>query len=314
MGDSWIKRAAAMGADIKLAHSVFALPFALLAAFMAAAGDGEVVARLPGWDELALVVGCMMFARTYAMLANRYVDRKIDAANPRTADRALPAGRVTAGQVLGAMAVCVVGLEACAAGFGVLRGNWWPLALSPIAVVGLGGYGLTKRYSAASHFALGAALGLSPIGAALAIEPAYLANSAAVWLLSGFVVLWVAGFDIIYALQDEQVDRAQGLHSIPAKLGRSGTLVTAKGAHLLALLLLVAVQNTTPAFTGHRLLADDSLSWFTLAVVAVALLLVIEHRAASRDRFTLAFFTVNGVISCLVGAAGIADIAQGPGA
>jgi 4-hydroxybenzoate polyprenyltransferase len=304
MNGSIIQRLSLMGRDIKLAHSVFALPFALLATFMAA----RWAERLPGADELALIVGCMFFARTFAMLSNRYVDRKIDADNPRTAGRALPSGKLRPREVVSAMIGCVVGLAACAAAFGLLRHNWWPLALSPIAVAWLGGYGLIKRYSAAAHFVLGAALGLSPIGAVIAIEPGYLTHSPAVWLLAGFVVLWVGGFDIIYALQDMEVDQAQGLRSIPAKLGRNGALMAAKAAHLIGLLLLVGVQTTTPAFKAHHIVPRYGVSYFTLSVVIVALLLLWEHRAAKRDQFTMAFFTLNGAISLLVGAAGIVDL------
>jgi 4-hydroxybenzoate polyprenyltransferase len=293
-----------MARDIKLSHSVFALPFALLAAFMAATAERV---RL-GWADLVLVVGCMFFARTFAMLANRYVDRTIDAANPRTAGRALPSGRLRPRDVLVAMAVCVGGLIGCAAGFGLLRDNWWPVILSPIAIAWLGGYGLAKRYTAAAHFVLGVALGLSPIGAAVAVAPVYLASAPSAWLLAGFIVFWVGGFDVIYALADIHSDRAQGLHSIPAKLGRNGALIAAKAAHLIALLFLVAVQNTTPAFHLHRIVPAYGVSYFTLGLVAVALLLLAEHRAASRDRFHMAFFTINGIISCLLAGAGIADL------
>lgn len=291
---------AAMGRDIKLAHSVFALPFALLAAFLAAGG-------VPRAGELGLIVGCMFFARSFAMLANRYVDRRIDAANPRTAGRALPAGAVSVEAVRLAMLFCVLATVVGAAGFGVAYGNWWPLIVSPVVLIWLGGYGLAKRYTAGAHFVLGGALALSPIAAALAVEPGYLGEPS-VWLLAGFVLLWVGGFDVIYALQDAAVDREQGLRSIPAWLGERGALLAAKGCHLGALGLLVGVHRVTPGLRETGLVPGTGMSLFLLAVVLVGVLLMAEHRAASRGRFRMAFFTVNGVIGLVVGGLGIADI------
>jgi len=296
----FFQNVAAMGRDIKLSHSVFALPFALLAAFLAAGG-------VPRAGQLALIVACMFFARSFAMLSNRYVDRRIDAANPRTADRALPRGAVRPTTVRLAMGFCALATAIGAAGFGVAYGNWWPLLASPFVLAWLGGYGLAKRYTAAAHFILGGALALSPIAAALAISPGYLA-APTVWLLAGFVLLWVAGFDVIYAMQDLEVDREQGLASIPARLGERGALVAAKVCHLGALGLLVAVYRVTPMLRGTGVLPGEQTSLFLAAVVIVGLLLMAEHRAASRGRFTMAFFTVNGVIGLLVGALGIADV------
>ena len=291
---------AVLGRDIKLAHSVFALPFALLGAFLAAGG-------VPRVGALALIVACMFFARSFAMLSNRYLDREIDAENPRTAGRALPRGAISPTTVRLAMLFCALATAIGAAGFGAAYGNWWPLIVSPIVLAWLGGYGLAKRYTAAAHFILGGALALSPIAAALAIAPAYLAEPTA-WLLAGFVLLWVAGFDMIYALQDIEVDRAQGLRSIPARLGERGALLAAKGCHLTALGLLVAVYRTTPMLRATGVLPGERTSLFLAAVVIVGLLLMAEHRAAGRGQFTMAFFTVNGVIGLLVGAMGIADV------
>ena len=284
-----------MGGDIKLAHSVFALPFALLGAVLAAGG-------WPSGVQLGLIVWCMFFARAYAMLANRYVDRGIDGSNPRTAGRALPAGRVSAGAVRWALAGCGVAVVLGAGGFGVAGGNWWPLAASPIVLAWLGVYGLFKRFTVLAHFFLGGALALSPLAAGLAIEPGYLGGPT-LWLLAGFVLLWVAGFDIVYALQDEGFDRAHGLRSLPAKLGREEALRAAKGAHLLALLLLVMAYRLTPALQGGGL--------FVTGVTLVGVLLMVEHWAAGRGRFTMAFFTVNGVISLVLGALGIAEVVLG---
>ncbi len=307
MSRSFISALIAIGRDIKLAHSVFALPFALLAMFMAAARQIDRAGGLPRWGEAGLIVLCMVLARTYAMLANRYVDRAIDARNPRTAGRALPAGRLGAPMVLGVLIGCAVGLVAAAALFGVVYDNWWPVIASPIVLIWLGVYGYFKRFTAASHFFLGGALGLSPIAAALAIHPQYLVRPDA-WLLGGFVVLWVGGFDIIYALQDEVFDRKEGLHSIPVKLGRTGSLLFAKAVHLVGLVLLVVLYRTVPAFSANTIVPGANLTGFVLATVIVAFLLLIEHRAASRNQFTMAFFTANGVIALMLGALGIRDV------
>jgi len=295
-----------MAQDIKLSHSVFALPFALLATFLAAAqhaGGG----RLPRWGEVGLILACMIVARTFAMLANRYLDRRIDAANPRTAGRALPSGALRPRQVLAAMAVCTVLFIIAAAGFGWAYGNWWPAMLSPLVLAWIGAYGYFKRFTAGAHFMLGSALAISPLAAGLAIEPSSLAQPA-LWWLAGFVLLWVAGFDIIYALQDRRFDQRAGLHSIPAKLAPEKALWAARGCHLLGLLALVLMQNHVPAFRAGAAWPNRSISWFDLAVVAVAILLMIEHRAAARGRFTMAFFTVNGVIALAVGGCAIADV------
>lgn len=283
-------RLAAIAGDIKIAHSVFALPFALLATFLAAGG-------CPGAGMLALIVFCMVAARTYAMLANRYFDRDIDARNPRTAGRAIPAGRLGAGDVALGMLVTGALLLIGAIMFGVLYDNWWPTYFTPLVLVWLGAYGLMKRWTLLCHFFLGAALAISPLAAALAINPAYLAEPV-LWWLAAFVMLWVGGFDVVYALQDIEVDRAEGLHSIPAKLGRTGALITARIVHLAALAALVMTYHTSPAL--------DVL--FFIGLCIVGLVLIVEHRAAAAGRFSMAFFTANGVIALVLGALGIIDI------
>ena len=290
--------------DIKLAHSVFALPFALLAAFWAADG-------YPGHVEIALLVGCMFFARTWAMLANRYVDRELDAANPRTAGRALPAGRVSARQVRRVMAAAGASFIACAAGFGLADGNWWPALFAVPVLAWLGVYGLFKRFTVFAHFFLGSSLALSPIAAGVAIAPGSLGHPTP-WLLAAFVLLWVAGFDIIYALQDIDVDRRDGLHSVPARLGTTAALFTAKFVHLLALVMLMLTQRLTESFRYNRIVPEYEISYFTVGLVIVAVALIVEHRAATRGQFSMAFFTANGVISIALGALGIADVLTWP--
>ncbi len=286
----FVARLSFLAADIKLSHSIFALPFALLATFLAARG-------WPGGARLLLIVVCMGFARTFAMLANRYFDRAIDARNPRTAGRALPAGRLTEGDVIGAMALCAAGLIAAAAMFGVNDRNWLPLILSPAVLLWLGAYGLMKRFTLLCHFFLGAALAISPLAAGIAIDPESL-QAPTLWYLAGFVLLWVGGFDVIYALQDIDVDQREKLHSIPAALGRTGALTVARIVHVVALLVLIQMWHSTP-------LLQHNFRW---GILAVGTLLTIEHTAASRGKFTMAFFTVNGFISLILGGLGIWDV------
>ncbi len=299
-----IRTFAVLAEDIKLAHSVFALPFALLAAFMAAA---PVDAAL-NWNrfsgQVALVLAAMVFARTAAMLANRWLDRNIDAANPRTAGRAIPAGRLSAPVAAGAWVVSAISFTAVCAGFGLLYGNWWPLALAGPVIVWISAYGLLKRFTAWCHVYLGSSLAVSPLAAAIAIDPTSLAAQPALWLLAVMVLFWVAGFDVLYALQDVDVDRRQGLYSLPARMGAATAVRLSRLMHGLAggALIVAAV-------------VDPRLMWlFGLGVVSVFALLCWEHLTILRwgtDRITLAFFTLNGVISLLLGTLGIADVLLG---
>jgi 4-hydroxybenzoate polyprenyltransferase len=290
-----------IAADIKLAHSVFALPFALLASFMAAAApDGQVAwTRLAG--QLALVASAMVLARTAAMLANRLLDRHIDARNPRTAQRALPSGRLGPSTARAALLVSAILFLVVCAAFGVLFGNWWPAALGLPVLAWICAYALLKRFTALCHLYLGSSLALSPLAAALAIHPPALATQPALSLLSSMVLCWVAGFDIIYALQDLEVDRAQGLHSIPVLLGPGLALAASRLLHALAVLCLIGVAWSDPRLGAL----------FSAAVVAVVALLGYEHatvRAWGEGRAAARVFMVNGIISCLVGALGAVDV------
>lgn len=286
--------------DIKLAHSVFALPFAVLGAFLARPTDSSW-ARFAG--QLALVVLCMVAARTWAMMVNRLADRDIDAANPRTARRAVASGRLGVRDArlitLGAAAVFMV---ACA-GFWVAFDNAWPLLLGLPVLGWIALYSYTKRFTWLCHVFLGGALAASPLAAAIAVEPSAVmhARSPAVFALAGMVVLWVAGFDVIYALQDVAFDRQRGLFSIPSRLGVGPAIWISRGLHAGAFALLVLACRM-----------DPRLGWlFGAAVAAVAGLLVIEHVILARRSeagLDMAFFTVNGVVSCVVGAAGVADL------
>jgi 4-hydroxybenzoate polyprenyltransferase len=288
----------AIASDIKLAHSIFAMPFAVLGAFLARpAGTGAGRFAL----QLGLVILCMVCARTWAMLFNRLADRRFDAANPRTSRRALPSGRVSAASGW-ACALAAAGLFIGAASlFGAWFGNWWPAALSVPALAWIALYSLTKRFTALCHVFLGGALGASPLAAAIAVNPGALAGTPAIWLLAAMVVAWVAGFDVIYALQDVEFDRSAGLFSIPARLGWSRAAWVSRGLHGAALAFLLLAWR-----------ADGRLGWlFGTGVAAVAGLLVAEHVVlARRGRagLEMAFFTLNGVVSCVLGVAGCVDV------
>jgi len=296
-----LARCAAVAADIKLAHTLFALPFALLATFLAAteAGNG----RLPSAAELALVLFCMVAGRTLAMAMNRWADAELDAQNPRTSGRAVPAGRVSARFMLGAAVASGFGLLGGAAAFWPLAGNPWPLAASPLVLAWLTLYSFTKRFTWSCHLVLGVALALSPLAAGLALEPAWLAAPAP-WLLAGMVSSWVAGFDILYALQDIDFDRERGLFSLPAHFGLRPALWASRLLHVLAWAALLTLALTSPALGPA----------FTLATGVVGGLLLLEHGLVAggrTHRLHVAFFTVNGLISLLLGAVGVWEIAAG---
>lgn len=291
--------------DVKIAHSVFALPFALLAAVMAAAPGGrESLDSTRFATQALLVVAAMVAARTAAMLANRLLDRRIDAGNPRTAGRAIPSGRLSARAAVGWFAATGLAFIAVTAGFGLLHGNWWPLILSVPVLAWISAYGIFKRFTSLCHLWLGASLAISPVAAALAVDPAALASQPAIWLLALMVLTWVAGFDVIYALQDVDVDRRDGLHSMPSRLGAGRALLVSQGLHGLSLAALFLALRLDPRFGAL----------FAVGVGLVGLLLIVEHatvRQWGTTRISLTFFTLNGVISCVLGGLGIADVLLG---
>ncbi len=289
--------------DIKIAHSVFALPFAVLAVFMAAFPAASGAATIPPSRfavDVVLVVCAMVTARTAAMLSNRILDRKIDARNPRTASRPLASGEVALGQYVFVFIAMSVLFVAIALVFWIVNDNAWPIILAVPVLVWICAYGLFKRLTAFCHLWLGASLALSVPAAAIAINPPVLAGPE-LWLLAGMVLCWVAGFDVIYALQDVDVDRAEGLHSMPSRLGESGALWVSRLLHLAAIVLLALVWWT-----------DDRLgSVFLVGVGAVAVLLIVEHATVHRwgtSRMAITFFTLNGIVSCWLGVAGVVDI------
>lgn len=284
--------------DIKLAHSVFALPFAVLGAVLARS-EGSPTGRFVA--QLALVVLCMVFARTWAMLVNRLADRAFDAANPRTSRRAFASGRLPSRRGW-ALALAAAALFITTTGlFLALFGNPWPLALSVPVLAWIAIYSYTKRFTALCHLVLGAALAASPLAAAIAVDPASAARVPALAWLAAMVLAWVAGFDVIYALQDIDFDRAAGLRSIPARLGWRGGAWVSRVLHAAAIVFLVLAWGS-----------DPRLGWlFGAGVLAVGGLLIAEHAILARrgrDGLDIAFFTLNGVVSCTLGALGCADV------
>lgn len=286
-----------LAADIKLAHSIFAMPFAILAAFMAReAGSSWVRFAF----LLALVILCMILARTWAMLVNRLADRRLDAQNPRTARRALAAGRISpAFAVLVAAGAAV--LFIAATGIFLAFDNRWPILLSVPVLAWIALYSFTKRFTALCHLFLGGALAVSPLAAAIAVRPEALADTPALYWIAAMVLVWVAGFDIIYALADVDVDRRQKLFSIPSRLGVPPAITIARILHLFAFSALVIAGLSEPRFGLI----------FAVGAGIVGALLIIEHLVLSRrgqKGLNMAFFTINGIVSCVLGAAGIVDV------
>jgi 4-hydroxybenzoate polyprenyltransferase len=259
---------------IKWEHSIFALPFALCGAMLAAGG-------LPTLRQLAWIVVAMVAARSSAMAFNRLADATVDAANPRTSTRALPAGVLTP-----AFVSTFVIVSAAIFIFAAAQLNRLALWLSPVALAVILLYSYTKRVTRWSHVVLGFALGIAPAAAWIAVRGSL---DPRILLLTAAVTCWVAGFDILYACQDYDFDRQAGLHSIPRYLGIRRALWFARALHLAMVLLLLAFLN---AFhLGHLALAG---------VIAVVVLLSYEHslvRHNDLSKLNAAFFTMNGVIS-----------------
>jgi len=282
---------------IRFSHTLFALPFALLGAAMAwAANRADGLAEPFRWQDLLGILVCMVTARSAAMSFNRIADRRLDAANPRTATRHLPRGTLTTVSVALFTAVSSAGFVAGTLLF--LPRNPWPLAASVPVLLFLFAYSFAKRFTLLAHFWLGAALGLAPLAAWVAVR-AELAWAPVV--LGGAVLLWVAGFDIIYACQDFDFDRRMRLRSVPERLGIAGALWAAAICHagMVAMLALLAIVH--PAF-----------GWlYGAGVVAIAALLIYEHSLVRPDdlsRVNQAFFHVNAVVSIGLLAVGTADL------
>ena len=259
---------------VKFSHSVFALPFALMGAWLASRG-------LPDLRVLGLVVVAAVAARTAAMGFNRLVDRHIDARNPRTEAREIPSGKITPARAT--VLVLVASLVFLLAAWGL---NPICALAAPFVLLVLLGYSFAKRFTALVHFWLGLALGLAPPAAWLAVRGNFQGDLWVPICLGLSVLFWVAGFDLIYACQDASFDRSRGLHSIPARLGVARSLWLARGLHLVTIALLCVVAQR----------AD--LGWlFGVSLIVAAALLVWEHSIVSADdlsRVNMAFFTLNG--------------------
>ena len=289
-------RVAVLAADIKLSHSVFALPWAILATFMAAAKTSP--AGLPRWGQILLIVACMVLARTAAMSANRLFDADLDRTNPRTARRAVPSGRLTKSFVTAIVLACGLAFVGVTALFGVFYANWIPLAASVPILAFIGAYPFLKRFTRLCHFYLGASLALAPICACVAIAGRI--DREPLWMAAA-VMLWTAGFDIIYACQDYDVDLATGLHSVPSTIGVANALWAARGTHVGCWAALLQLGLASPLL---------STAYF-VAIGVTAVLLVVEHAIVKPNdlsRVNVAFFTLNGVISLMIGTAGLFDV------
>jgi 4-hydroxybenzoate polyprenyltransferase len=264
---------------IKFEHSVFALPFALVGALLAARAAGG----LPTWRQIAWIVVAMVGARSAAMTMNRIADLDYDRRNPRTANRALPTGRLSLGFAWG-FTVAASALLVVAA----WQLNPLALKLSPVALAFLFFYSYTKRFTSWSHFVLGFCLGISPAAAWIAIRGSL---DWRMLILSAAVTLWVGGFDVLYACQDIDFDKAAGLYSIPKRFGVARALLIARGMHVVMVGLLA------------WLAWSFGLGWLAWAGIAVvAMLLIYEHSLVKHDdlsKINAAFFTVNGYISLL---------------
>lgn len=264
---------------IKFSHTIFALPFAIIGFFLALhSGKAQF-----SFDKLILVILCMLFARSAAMAFNRYIDRDFDARNPRTSLREIPAGTISPAAALGLVLFCCAAFILCA---------WLinPLCfyLSPVALLVILGYSYTKRFTPLCHLVLGVGLALAPVGAYIALTEEF---DLLPVLLGVVVFLWVSGFDIIYALQDDAFDKSQNLKSIPVYMGRKNALLLSELLHVMAACLVAAGY-----FSGM-------FGWlYIVGALSFIALLVYQHLLVKPDdlsKVTLAFGTTNGIASVI---------------
>ena len=263
---------------IKFEHTLFALPFAFLGAVMAANG-------LPTWQQILWITLAMVGARSAAMTFNRIVDREIDAKNPRTANRELPSGKLSV-EFAWVFLFVSIGIFLLAA----YSLNWLTFVLSPVALVSVLGYSYAKRFTSFAHLLLGWSLAISPTAAWIAVRGAI--DSEVPLLLSLFVLMWTAGFDVMYACQDYEFDRKSGLHSIPARFGIARSLWIARLFHFQAFIVLLLLYLVS----GLGVIA-------LIGVGAVALLLVYQHtlvKATDLSKMNAAFFTTNAFVSIIL--------------
>jgi 4-hydroxybenzoate polyprenyltransferase len=263
---------------IKFEHTLFALPFAFLGAILAADG-------LPNWRQILWITVAMFGARSAAMTFNRIIDRKFDAENPRTANRELPSGKLSVSFARAFFIVSVVLFEIAAYSL-----NWLTFVLSPVALISVLGYSYAKRFTSFAHLILGWSLAISPTAAWIAVRGAI--DDEIPLLLSLLVMMWTAGFDILYACQDYEFDRKAGLRSIPARFGIKNSLKIARLFHLQAFIVLVILYFAT------------GLGWLALVgVVAVGALMIYQHTLVKPNdlsKMNAAFFTTNAFVSVIL--------------
>ncbi len=276
--DSFFRKIKTTLEMIKFEHTVFALPFAFLGAVLAANG-------LPTWWQILWITLAMVGARSAAMTFNRIVDRDIDAANPRTANRELPTGKLSTGF---AWTFFVVSVALFLLAAYLL--NWLTFVLSPVALLSILGYSYAKRYTAFAHLLLGWALAISPTAAWIAVRGAI--DSGEPLLLSLLVLMWTAGFDVLYACQDFEFDKKAGMRSIPARFGIKNALWIARIFHVQAFFVLILLYLVT------------GLGWLALVgVLTVGGLLVYQHmliKPNDLSRMNAAFFTTNAFVSVIL--------------
>lgn len=263
---------------IKFEHTLFALPFAFLGAVLAANG-------LPSWWQILWITVAMFGARSAAMTFNRIIDRKFDAENPRTANRELPSGKLSVSFAVAFLIVSIILFEIAAYSL-----NWLTFILSPVALLSVLGYSYAKRFTSFAHLILGWSLAISPTAAWIAVKGEL--NDIEPIFLSLLVMMWTAGFDIMYACQDYEFDRKAGLRSIPARFGIKGALNIARMFHLQAFVVLLLLYAVT------------DLNWLALVgVIAVGVLLFYQHtlvKANDLSRMNAAFFTTNAFVSIIL--------------
>ena len=263
---------------IKFEHTLFALPFAFLGAVLAAEG-------LPTWRQILWITVAMFGARSAAMTFNRIIDRKFDAANPRTANRELPSGKLSVRFAWAFFVVSVILFEIAAYSL-----NWLTFALSPVALASVLGYSYAKRFTSLAHLILGWALAISPTAAWIAVRGSL--DSEIPILLSLLVMMWTAGFDVLYACQDYEFDKKAGLRSIPARFGIKNSLRIARIFHFQAFVVLLILYLATGL--GYLALAG---------VFAVGALMIYQHtlvKPHDLSRMNAAFFTTNAFVSVIL--------------
>ena len=287
---------------IKFSHSIFAMPFALIATFLAARA---IHLLWPGWIRLGLIVLCMVLARTFAMTFNRLVDRDFDSRNPRAMRRPSVTGEVSVRFMIITLVVCGSLFVGAAFLFDLILGNIYPVVLAVPVLLWIALYSFTKRFTWLCHFFLGSSLCLAPVSAWIAIVPPHgPVLGAQVLLLAGAVLFWLPGFDILYALQDVDIDRKEKLFSLPARFGVAESLWISRGCHVIVILMLLAFGLGVGGG-----LPMGPVYWIGFA--AVFLLLTIEQSLVKPDdisKVNLAFMTMNGLVGLIFGLTTIAAI------